>query len=121
MEIGSGGGIGEPTSQWVDAAFAHHNEDVGRLDGFVHKGQRKIVVMVYLRPSREQVAGGLEVRQSRRGIFLTGRVGSFCGDQGLAGKRWSPPRPESGWPCRRGKEEKGIQRAIEKRRKHHSS
>jgi hypothetical protein len=34
--------------------------------------------------------------------------------RGLAGKRWSPPRPEAGWPCRRGKEEKGIQRAVEK-------
>ena len=85
VEIGRGQSIGEAVSQWVDAAFAHHNGDVGRWDGLVHKGQRKIVMKLYLRPSREQVAGGLEARQSRRGIFLTGRVGSFCGDQGASG------------------------------------
>jgi len=34
--------------------------------------------------------------------------------RGPAGKRWSPPRPESRWPCKRGKEEKGIHRAVEK-------
>src|SRR5271168_4997981 len=53
--------------------------------------------------------------QSRRGIFLTGRVVSFCRAQGgWRGKRWSLQRPEAGWPCRRGKEEKGIHRGVEK-------
>jgi hypothetical protein len=32
----------------------------------------------------------------------------------MAGKSWNPPRSEAGWPCRRGKEEKEIQRAVEK-------
>jgi len=30
------------------------------------------------------------------------------------GKGGAPPRLEAGWPCRRGKEEKGIHRAVEK-------
>jgi hypothetical protein len=34
--------------------------DVGRWDGFVQKGQRKIAVMLHLRSSREKVAEGLE-------------------------------------------------------------
>jgi hypothetical protein len=63
VETGRGRDIGEVASQWFDAAFADHGGDVGRWDGFVHKGQRKVAVMLHLRPSREQVAGGLEARQ----------------------------------------------------------
>jgi hypothetical protein len=49
VEIDRGRGIGEAASQWAGAAFTGHGGDVGRWDGFVHKGQRKVAVMLHLK------------------------------------------------------------------------
>jgi hypothetical protein len=63
VEIDRGRGIGEAASPWAGAAFTDHGGDVGRWDRFVHKGQRKVAVMLHLGPPREQAAGRLETRQ----------------------------------------------------------
>jgi hypothetical protein len=142
VEIGRGRGIGEQTSQRADTAFVGHGGDVGRWDELVHRARRKVAVVRHSRPSREQIAGDLESqalrrrhfegrpaartvdettllrrpadksRQSRRGIFLTSRVVSFCAEQGPGREEWSSPRPEARRPCRRGKGREGGKRGF---------
>jgi hypothetical protein len=102
--------------------------------------------MLYLRSSREPVARGMEARQfvgvifecrptaravdktvlmkggankswqSRRGIFLTGRVGSFCGDWGgQRGKGGARRGMSRGGRAREGRKKRVFTELLKKR------
>jgi hypothetical protein len=58
-------------------------------------------------------------RQSRRGIFLTDRLISFCAEQSPGRERWSSPRPEArgAGEEREGKgENRGFTELLKRRR-----